>query len=380
MKNIVIENIGRAKNLACAAIFAFASFGVHAQAPYSECGEPTYGYTVNDSAVYYWWNDLTSEYVKRAEKVIPTGDASTFQEIKKPFTSFDCPNPPVSYGKDKEHVYFLGKVVEGADPATFSFFDLNYTKDKSHIFYEIKPISSRVDIFHHIDPNGATPYATDGENYYFKGITIKGKKFEFLPHSVFYARIDSKIFHDGKLVLGADAKTFVVISAGLKIAKDINHVFYDDKYIAGADPETFMLIAGSNGVFKDRHSVYFKGKKVSGLDSSTIKTSEFGFYLLTDRSVYAMLSLDKTSDEIRLLNDRDAKSFHELQPPLTLDKNGVYYEDKLILGADQLSFHSIDSSQSEDKNFRYGNGRIYCKFSKDTSDSFPICETPYEKM
>ncbi len=377
MKIIFLENVFSIKNLACTALLAATS--IEAQA--FVCGEPTHGYIVKNSNAYYWWADLSSEDGKRIEKKIPTVDVNTFQELEMPSTpnylEKECLNPAPFYAKDKDHVYFQAEIVDGADPATFSFFDKNYTKDKSHIFYETKAISDRIETFHRINLNEGGEYATDGENYYYNGITIKGRGIEILPRNNSYARIDNNIFHGGKLVLGADAKSFSVISSGLKIARDKNHVFFDDKYIVGADPKTFELIAGSNGVFKDLRSVYFKGEKVLGLSPSNIRVSEFGFYLLNDHSVYAMLSLDKNSDEIRILNDRDARSFHELQPLLTLDKNGVYYEDKLISGADQFSFHSINSLESEDKKFRYSSGQIYCEFSHDTSDLIPVCKTPF---
>lgn len=389
MKNIFIQNICSVKNLACAALLATASFGVQAIV----CGDQPHGYIVKNSTVYYWWDDLSSEDVKTIERVLPEIDVNTFQKIGEPIsppppthTPFgDCPTPATFYGKDLAHVYYKGEIIEGADPATFSMFDRIYTKDKSHIFFETKPISSLVETFHRIDSDGNLSYATDGENYYINDVAIKGKEIEILYPSYGYARIDNNIFYRGKLVSGADAKTFVLSYPSSKITKDKNHVFYNGNYIAGADPETFELIARTHDVFKDRHSVYLKGVKVPGFDPFTVKASEFGDYLLDDHFVYtivyeAYVKNKDNSAEIKLLKNRDATSFHELQPFWTLDKNGVYYEDRKVAEADQFSFHAINSLESEDQNFGYSNGRIYCKFLNDSPGSFPNCEKPFGNL
>jgi hypothetical protein len=375
MKNILVKNMFSIKVLMCAAIFMAAS--LDARAVFDDCGESTFGYVLKESTIYFWWDDSASSRKKIVEKSLSLVDVDTFQPLLQPFPS-DCPKPRSPYGKDKNHVYYRGEIIEGADPVTFYIFDHTYTKDKNHVFYGTHLISNRVNAFQHVGENSESQYATDGENYYFEGITIKGSEIEILESNPYqYARIDSNMYHQGKLISGADPKSFDAFYPELEIVKDRSHVFFKDVPIPGADAKTFVFVEGSYGVFKDRNSVYFNGEKILNLDPSTVKVSEIGNYLVGDNFVYGITRRDENSDEFRLIKGRDASSFHELQRPWTLDKNGVYYKDKLFPGADQNTFHSIDGLESEDKKFRYVDGRIACKFSIDISDSVPICITPY---
>ena len=216
----------------------------------SECGAETYGYVSKDSTVYYWFDDLNSERPKISEKKIPEADAESFQSLKDPFPS-DCPKHSTFYGKDKSHVYYRGEIVKGADPSTFSIFDRVYVKDKSHVFYGTKLLSNRVESFHRVSPNGTLRYATDGDRYYYEDIVIEGKSFGSFDFQGYqYARIDNRIYHEGKPVNGADVETFDVIFPGDKIGKDKNHVFYNDIVIVGADPKTFGQVDKADGVFE----------------------------------------------------------------------------------------------------------------------------------
>jgi hypothetical protein len=377
MKNFLTKNLSSIKNLAFASILVAASF--NAQARYVECGGALYGYYLKNGTIYYWWDDFTFSDGKRPDKSIPSADVDTFQPLQDPFAS-ECPSAPSFYGKDKNHVYYQGKIIEGADPTTFYISDRVYTKDKNHAFYGTHLISNRADAFHRAGTNEGSEYATDGENYYFDEIVIKGTDLEiFEPGAYAYARIDNNIYHRGRLIPGVDIKSFIALSPEFEVVKDKNNVFFKEGPINGADAETFVLIRGTDGAFKDRNSVYFNGEKIPYLNSSTVRISENKNYLIGDHSVYAINETGDAPEKIILLKDRDAASFHELESLWTLDKNGVYYKDKLFSVADPFSFHSINYLQSEDKNFRYVNNNIVCKFSSNTLGEFPVCEVSYGK-
>ena len=111
-------------------------------------------------------------------------DPSTLQEVEKAdpdtfrlISAPNCPKGNENYALDKNYVYFLNKIVKGADPKTFKPLNTVISKDKDNAFAE-----------------------------------------------------ENKI-------MGVDIKTFEVTNS--LYSKDKNHVYFLNKIVKGADPKTF---------------------------------------------------------------------------------------------------------------------------------------------
>lgn len=124
-------------------------------------------------------------------------DSDTFELLKD------------GYSKDAKQVYYLGKVLEGADVRTFTIetrFYYQYECDKNNIYKDGRIVS------------------TDAKNYKML--------------SNVYSKDSSKAYYNFHEIPGADIKTFKDISDFF--AKDKNHVYYQGKILEGYDPETFV--------------------------------------------------------------------------------------------------------------------------------------------
>ena len=171
------------------------------------------------------------------------------------------------YAKDKNSVFYQGKVIEGADPGSFQILsgygvvvaDYNsYAKDKNHLYYQGA-------IFSGVDPSTFTRI---GSTNFMK------------TQNAVYANTDT-------IIPGADPQSFVVIANGLNdgYAKDSYSVWHfavlgsGPKKIPGADPATFVVL--DDLYSKDKNNVYKSGEIVSGADPNTfaisydVNTSEF---------------------------------------------------------------------------------------------------------
>lgn len=123
------------------------------------------GYYFEDKNGIYWGNDLIGGAVP---------DKATFVAINDKYAKENY-----AYAKDKNHVYFLGSVLDSADPKTFTIIEDNYTKDINHIYTD-----------HSI---------------------IQGADLEtFSVINSEYSKDKNNVYDYGEIVLGADPKTFIV--------------------------------------------------------------------------------------------------------------------------------------------------------------------------
>jgi hypothetical protein len=109
-------------------------------------------------------------------RIIVGADPETFELIKSPKNvQSDV------YAKDAKHVYKYGKAIELADPKTFKLLDYGYSQDSQTVFFDEKPIKEA-------DPS--TFYVKSFEEY------------------VAFGMDSSHVYDYGKIVVGADPKTF----------------------------------------------------------------------------------------------------------------------------------------------------------------------------
>ncbi len=145
-----------------------------------------------------------------------------------------------NYAKDKNHVYFGTRIVQGADPETFvsslstasdseSFPLFALGVDRNHVFIEglVIPSADR-DTFQLDTEPGGVDYAKDKNYVYvFRYNSSRGGIFEALPNS--------------------DPQTFVLLGQNTPetptfYAKDKNQVYAEDHVLQGADPASFTVL------------------------------------------------------------------------------------------------------------------------------------------
>lgn len=220
-----------------------------------------------------------------------------------PITSGYVIGPPVSYFMEdrtaqpprrQEHT------LAGADPQSFQVVRhpiyesghcsgrrVEYGRDKQHVFHQWKVI------------RGADP-----------------RTYAFLDAN--YARDKTAIYSLAKR-LTTRINDFQTLAAGY--ATDGRHHFYQDKVIKGRGFELLGAPAHSGlGYARTEHRVYFKGQ---------------------------------------VLAHADARSFELFKPEvgITRDKRAVYFDNRVIAGADPSTFEQVHSYTFRDRNDVYTEGR-----------------------
>jgi len=141
-----------------------------------------------------------------------------------------------------------------------------------------------------------------------------------------------------KEVIGADILTFEVLNCSDKYgfyancfyAKDKNYVYHKGEIIEGANPDNFIVILSEVSYSKDNESVYFESKKIEGADLQT-------FELVNSVYIYLFsYAKDKNSifkNGVRMAYDVSTFRLLVEQPPYTIDKSGIYFNDSLLKGS-----------------------------------------------
>lgn len=198
-------------------------------------------------------------YLKDSKNIYNNGlaikgvDVKTFILIS---TTASC-----NYQKDQNNVYYGGSfVVSGADPKTFEVIANNYAKDSKNVYAMRTPIVGA-------DPKTAVFYKSaagrDNLEECLKdknGVYIDGEKITNADPSTFiylvngYSKDKNSVYYDGgngnatensykpySPVQGVDLKTFEVIGGSGDYAKDKTNVYSFGKILSGANPKTFKV-------------------------------------------------------------------------------------------------------------------------------------------
>ena len=172
-----------------------------------------------------------------------------------------------------------------------------------------------------------------------------------------YATDGFGVYRNDKLIPGADANTFKVISnADSDYALDAHNVYYGGEVLSGANPATFGVLGGSS-YFKDDHSVYYQGVAIPA-DSASFKP------ITTD--CVCDLGVDKNTvyyGGVSIVGS-DPATFGELSNGYFSDANAVYFNGQKVVGADVSSFVVLSDATStsgitydaKDKNHLYSEG------------------------
>jgi DKNYY family len=176
-------------------------------------------YVIDGDRVSYF-----DDYYFAKPQPMPEADAASFEAIGDWFA------------KDRRHVYFLYRVVEGADPQSFVYlggYNAQWAKDRARAYY-------------------FSPSKAAGNMWAIDSAGVDA--FELLPHGKFaeYARDREFVYYLGKRVRGADATTFAILPSdrmgevpgaySYHFAKDDTRVYFDARPIKDADYGSFKVV------------------------------------------------------------------------------------------------------------------------------------------
>ena len=204
------------------------------------------------------------------------------------------------YSIDKGNVYYKNKILEGANPKTAELIGFSLLKDDKNVYYMGEKIKD-----------------------------LKIKNFEKLGQN--YWKNDNKIYYRDKKIENADIMSFKVLNEDY--AKDKNNVYDGNESIGRGikDPKTFEFLP--NGIIygtlygKDKCNVYYINNTMFNC---------FNSYYFS----YEVKGINR--DKVEVLNKWFIKD----------DKN-IYFEGKILEGADYNTFEVLPNGDGKDKNRSY---------------------------
>lgn len=207
------------------------------------CSGPKY---VNDGRNVYHSYWTFSFGTMRHE--LPNVDAASFKRVNG------------WLGRDRNHVYYEDKLVEGANPATLKAKKKPLCADSKDYYYKGKALYvADMGTFQVLRMDDSHLWAKDRQNVYFDDMTIKGADAgTFRIINSYEATDKSRVYYFGKVLEGADPATYTIMNGGY--AKDSRHVWYYGKLVEGADAATFRA-TGSDGTGMDKNSSYKRGER-----------------------------------------------------------------------------------------------------------------------
>ena len=260
-------------------------------------------YEIRGNQVYYTWWTFSFGH---QDSLLIGADAASFEELAD------------WLGRDKNHVWYEARLVEGCDPQTVQAVKKGLIRDK--------------------------------KDYYFKGAAMHVKDiatFEIVDFNDYclWAK-DSKCgYYDSTQIEGVNYETFK--SVGTFVAKDKNHVYRFGKVLPLADPETFEEIEG--GYMKDKDRVWYMDSIMPDAEGKSVESK--WSYAWDSKHVWY---------NGRLLEGADPKTFEVLKSGYyAKDAKHVWYHDEIVKGADAASFKDDGDMIGHDKNQKYVCERLY---------------------
>jgi hypothetical protein len=201
------------------------SLAFSAPAPATSCrsGGPPHYATESGTVTYDFYG---------AKSRVAGADPATFKTLPvPPHALAPCEHEADEfYGADRRHAFYEGRIIPGADPASFRpLAESEYAEDKEAVFYQGKklggadPASFRILLW----PREVPP--TRRGAVYLK--RPPGENFSI------YAADARHVWEQDRLMPDRDAATFTLLPMGY--AKDKNGVYRNDRLIPGLDPRTF---------------------------------------------------------------------------------------------------------------------------------------------
>jgi hypothetical protein len=250
------------------------------------------GYHVRQDKVYY----LAGFPGKASE--IAGADAASFE-------TFDG-----TYARDKSTVYFAGRPIPDADPASFELLDRpDLFKDRRRVYLQDRPISDDPAHFELLD-GGLAKDSTDV--YWSDGSVLSDDPAHFTivsnrDHYLFTK--DRRTVHvNGNPIAGADPATFEVLAGAY--SRDAQRAFYFADEITDASLESLRPLEGPYA--SDDRRVYWMGKPIDGADPRTFRVLNADFECSADQQrAYYRLTVIAGADPRTFPADRPATNCNE---------------------------------------------------------------------
>lgn len=161
------------------------------------------------------------------------------------------------------------KVVEGADPATYTDVGLGYTKDRAHVYYGSKILQDAdVSTFTVLDDGGkyGFDYAYDKGHIFVHGVQgveaiSNADMSTFERAGGYYYRDNQHVWYGGTMLQDANPASFLALDNGEYYAKDADSVYFGATLIKGADAPSFHTLGGL--YTQDKNRTYKEGMPIS---------------------------------------------------------------------------------------------------------------------
>lgn len=284
----------------------------------------TLGYNNDGNEVT--WHAWSAGYGHYSKKV--NADTESFEALKD------------SYAHDKFHAFYRGDVIDGSDGSSFRVLKHTYAIDNKHAYLA-------GDIIENADPGSFkvhSRYFAEDKNDYFwgrKALNVRDKEtFELLGsddswETKWAKDIYNGYYLEGNTIVGIDYDTFHPISSQIpnqsgRYAKDKNRVFFMGKEIPGADPETFKEVDFSVG--QDKYRIYIDGIPTQIKEYSNL--TKLGRLMYSD-------GVNIYDSDLKILPDADVSTFEFISHNWYKDKNNVWWNKKLVVGANPTTFSPV---------------------------------------
>ena len=199
-------------------------------------------------------------------------DEETFEvlPLRKGFSDY--------YARDKNRVYYAGKEIFGAHPASFKALKTYYAVDKNFAYFRSEKFKvdtasfQGLDEGHYSGVNGCT-YTIDKNSVYYKTGKIPyshGPSFRFIYsayQSCLLTADKNNVYSYGEKIKRLDGSSIKLLNS--RYAKDNYYVLFRKKIIKGADAKTFVVFGRKSEYGKDKNNVYYRGNIVKEADAET---------------------------------------------------------------------------------------------------------------
>lgn len=249
------------------------------------------------------------------------------------------------YGRDKDHVFYWGKILDSVDASSFRIIDEFYTADKNHIYFNTFIVENAdTKTFKVISKH----LAEDKRDFYWNNTALnvadKGS-FTLIPDNedadeCYWAK-DKYNAYNLPWCVSVPIKDFDSFRPlSVRYAVDKFQVYHRGNVVINADPATFKEVAWDIG--QDKNGVYFKSKKTDASDFSKLEYNYEGAYYIGNGVPF--------TNDLKMIEGADIKSFKNIgrnsinENYWYLDKNTVWYGNQLVKGADAETFRLINNS------------------------------------
>ncbi len=256
------------------------------------------------------------------------------------------------YSRDKEHIIYspmgnwfsLGKHEMDVDLSTFKVLGRDYAKDQQYAYFKSRAINFQIDV----------PSFNVKEGY----VPLDKNHVYVLVDDLYYLDDSREGF---KILEDADPNTYVQLN--YNFAKDKNFVFRNNEKIKEVNHESFEVI--NDEFCKDNNGVYFYWyqkplriikevnlSEVVALTNSCIRDDKY-IYIHIGRRNYEEV------DEVINIPFKDVETikFFEDHAFIKVDDK-IYYEGVILEAADAFSFEEIGYGYAKDVKYVFFNGKV----------------------